>query len=86
MRTGRALSQFPLVFEQILKVAVVPKNRGLSPSTFKSTTDLISTLAAAKAARPSEALLSNLRTFWLWALEILRFCSVGLAKRVATSN
>ena len=53
----RALGQLPLVAEQHVQIAVVPLGRGRRPSAFQTAADLITTLAAAIAALPAEALL-----------------------------
>ena len=86
MRTGRALRQLPLVVEQILIVAVVPLRRLGGPSALQPAADLIAAFAAAKAARPSEALLSNLRALWLGTFVMFLGSTMCFAERVATSN
>ena len=46
MRTGRALGQFPVVFEQILEIVVAPLRRRRGPSDFQAAADRVAAFAA----------------------------------------
>src|SRR6202023_483428 len=53
----RALGQLPLVAEQGLEEAVVPRHRGWRPDNLDTTGDRVGALAGAVGALPAEALL-----------------------------
>ena len=54
---GGTLSQFPLVAEQHVQIAIVPLRRGRRPCAFQTAANLICAFTAAMAASPAEALL-----------------------------
>ncbi len=62
-RTGRALHQIPVVAEQGLEEAVVPRRRGGRPGTLEPAGDRVVALAAAEGVLPAEALLLEARAF-----------------------
>ena len=86
VRTGRALAQLPFVFEEVLKVIIAPLRRRLRPCDFKPAGDSVATLAAAKAALPTKALLFDRRCFGIGPNMLGITRTVRLAKGVTTSN
>ncbi len=63
VRTCGALGQFPLVAEERVEVAVVPRRGIRFPSTFQATGDGITTLATAVGTDPAEALCFQWSSF-----------------------
>ena len=85
--TGRALSKFPFVVEQDLKVLAVPTCGVNCPCTFKTTGDGVNTLAATHRVAPTETLLLNRRTLRLATdIHIWIAGAVHLAECVSTSS
>ena len=83
MRTGRALDQFPLVFEQNIQISHIPLDRIRLPGALDPAADGIAALAASEAALPSETLLFNACGFWLRP-DVGRWtCTMALAEGVA---
>ena len=80
-----AFGQYPLVAEQVFKVAVVPLDGVVGPCAFKAATNLVATLAAAEGIFPAQALLFNAGTFGLRA-DVLAWVggTMAFAKGMAT--
>ncbi len=86
LRAGGALGQLPLVAEQRLEEAVVPRGRGGCPRTLEPAGDRVLALAAAEGAPPAEALLLEGSALGLGADVLGRGGTVRLAERVATGD
>ena len=65
VRAGRALGQFPLVFEEILEVVVAPLGRSLAPRDFQTARNGVGAFARLVTALPSEALFFDRSRFGL---------------------
>ena len=61
VRAGRALGQLPLVPEQDLEEAVVPRGRRVGPRTLEPAGDRVAALAGAEGVPPAQALLLDAR-------------------------
>src|ERR1700686_3593829 len=86
MRTGRALSQFPFVAEQVPEEVVAPLRWRRGPNDFQATADRVTPFARAKFALPAEALLLDAGGFRLWAHQGRITGAVGFTERVPASN
>src|SRR5215467_12907465 len=86
MRTGRTLSQFPFILEQIFEVVVAPLRWRCSPDDFQPTADRVATFAGLEFAPPTQALLLDGCGFRLWADQGRITGPVSLAEGVATRD
>ena len=86
MRAGRALRQLPLVAEERVEVAVVPRDRRRRPGTLEAAGDRLIALAGAEAVGPAEAHLLQRCRLGIGTEVILRRRAVGLAEGVTTGN
>ena len=86
IRAGRALDQFPLVFEQHLQIAHVPFGRVRLPGALDAAADRIAAFAAAEAALPAEALLFEAGAFGLGPHMGRRAGAMALAEGVPAGD
>ena len=86
VRAGRALGQLPLVAEQGLEEAVVPRGRGGGPGDLDTAGDRVAALAGAVGALPAQALLLERGRLGVGADAVRRARAVGLAERVAARD
>src|SRR6266478_7347725 len=87
MSTGRALSQFPFVAEQVGEEVVAPLRRRLGPSNFEAAADGVSTKTFTKFILPSQALVLNVGAFWFGAHVVGgNRGTVGLAECMPAGN
>ena len=83
---GGALRQLPVVLEEVLEEAVVPRRRLLRPGALETARERVDAVAVADVVSPAEALLLDRGGLRLRA-EVLRpDCTVGLAERVAADD
>ena len=81
------LRQLPLVAEQVLEEAVVPRRRRGRPGDLEAAGDRVAALAGAEAVLPAEALLLEGGGLGLGADVLVRVGrAVGLAERVAAGD
>ncbi len=86
-RASRTLGQFPLVFEQVVKVAVGPSDRRGGPSPFQAAGDRVARVAFAERVLPAQALLFEARRLGFRADELARIGgTVGFAEGVTASD
>ena len=83
---GRALDQFPFIFEQYFQVTHVPFDRVRFPSPFDAAADRVAGLAAAETALPTEALFLKTGCFRLGPHMGCRTGAVAFAERMAAGN
>src|SRR6185437_5208893 len=83
VRTRRALGQLPLVAEEGLEVAHVPRCRSWRPRAFQAASDCVQARARFKAVLPAEPLVLDASTLGLRAHMRGRSSAVRLAERVA---
>src|SRR6185312_13358939 len=87
VRTGRALSQFPVVFEQVVEKVVAPLRRRGGPGDFQAAADGVSAKTLTEFVLPSQALVLNVGTFWFGAYIVSGDGSaVGLAEGMPAGN
>src|SRR6185437_12954473 len=86
LRAGRALRQFPFVFEQVLEEVVAPLGRRLRPGHFRAAGDGVSSHAGAILTLPAEALILERAGFWLRTDQRRIAGTVGLAEGMAAGN
>src|SRR5579872_1663704 len=86
MRTGRALSQLPLVAKEILEEVVAPLRGRLCPGDFQAAADGVAALAFAKLALPAQALFFNVCRLWLGAHQFGIAGAVGFSESVSASD
>src|SRR6516162_10403106 len=87
VRTGRALSQFPFIAEQVLQVIVAPFRGSSGPRHLDPAGDGIVTVAGVLPVRPTQALRLDGCTFRFGTDILFRIGSaVRLAEAVAPSN
>src|SRR5271168_4468418 len=87
MRPGRALGQFPFVFEQVLEEVVAPLRWGCGPNDFQSAADGVSATTFTEFILPAEALVLYVGTFWFGS-NVVRGdgSAVGFSECMATGN
>jgi len=83
---GRALDQFPLVFEQHFQIAHIPGRRIRFPCPFKTAGDRIAALAAFITASPAKTLRFKGSRFRFWSHMGRRTGAVALAEGMAAGN
>src|SRR6202165_5801700 len=87
MSTGRALSQFPFVAEQVGEEVVAPLGWRLGPNDFEAAADRVSTKTFTKFILPSQALVLDVGSLWFGAHVVGgNRGTVGLAERVPAGN
>jgi hypothetical protein len=87
LRAGGALRQFPLVAEEIVEVALRPRDRRRRPRAFEAARDRLAAVAAAHRVLPTEALLFERSAFGLGADVLARIGgAVCLTERMATRD
>src|SRR5215469_6406769 len=87
VRTGRALHQLPVIFEQVLQVVVAPLRWGGGPGDFQAAADRVVAIASAKSVLPTETLLLNRSPFRFGTDVLVGIGSaVGLAERMTAGN
>ena len=83
---GRALGELPLVAEQGLEVAVVPRGRSRGPGTLETARDRVLALAGAEGVLPAEALVVHRAALGLGTDQVGVPGTVALAERVAARD
>ena len=86
VRTGRALRQFPFVFEQDPQEVVAPFRGRIGPGDLQAACYRVPAFAGAEAALPAEALLLDGGCFRLRPHMGRRSGAVSLAKGVSASD
>ena len=79
-----ALGKLPLVTKKRIEIAVIPLNRGRRPGALKSRGDGVLSFSGAEAVGPSEPLLLDRGTLWLWPNVSGVSGSVGFTKGVSS--
>src|SRR5438045_6405645 len=82
LRAGRALRQFPFIFEHVLEEVVAPLRRRLRPDYLRAAGDGVGADAGAKFALPAHPLILERRAFRLNAHQRWIAGTVGLAEGV----
>ena len=87
VRTGRALHQLPVIFEQVLQVVVAPLRWGGGPGDFQAAADRVVAVTSAKGVHPTETLLLDRGPF-RFGTDVLAGIgsAVGLAERMTAGN
>src|SRR5579871_6981135 len=87
MCAGRALSQLPVILEQVLEEVVAPLRRRRGPGDFQAAADGVVAVPAAIRVLPTHALLLDRRTLGLRPDILARIrCTVGLAEAMPARN
>src|SRR5262245_6934358 len=86
MRAGRALSEFPLVAEQVLEVVVAPLRGRRGPGDFQAAGDRVSAYAGTEFVSPAKALLGAFGSFGIRSTIGISGGSVGLAEAMAADD
>ncbi|OQB54137.1 MAG: hypothetical protein BWX99_02223 [Deltaproteobacteria bacterium ADurb.Bin151] len=84
--TGRALDQFPIIFEEHLQIAHVPCRRIRFPGAFEAAGDGIASFAAFETAFPAKALFFDGGGFRFGPHMGCRPCAVAFTKSMASGN
>src|ERR1700756_1186423 len=86
MRATRALRQFPVILEEVLKIVVAPFCRRAGPCDFEAASDGVARYAGGVGACPTETLLLNRRALRLSAQLGAGAGSVSLAEGVTAGD
>ena len=84
--SGGALHQIPIVGEQSVEIAVVPRHRCRGPGPFDAASDRVDALTAAEAVLPTEALLFDAGSLGFGANERRITGAMTLAERVSAGD
>src|SRR5664279_4937122 len=87
MCTCRALSQLPLITEQVVKIIITPRRWRYRPCSFQAAGDCVISIALAERVFPAEALLFNACTCWFPSNVLHRVCgTVSFAEGMPACN